>query len=69
MFKKQKQLLDKGILDYLRKEKYKDTFNKAIVEYEKPYSDIEGVNKNIETKIDNGVIERNSDFDDLIKLI
>jgi len=50
MFKKQKQLLDKGILDYLHKEKYKDTFNKAIVEYEKPYSDIEVINKTLETR-------------------
>jgi len=50
MFKKQKQLLDKGILDYLHKEKYKDTFNKAIIEYEKPYSDIEIINKTLETR-------------------
>ena len=50
MFKKQKQLLDKGILDYLHKEKYKDTFNKAIVEYKKPDSDIEVSNKPLDMR-------------------
>jgi len=58
VFKKQKYLLDKGIRDYLRK----DSYSKAIVKYEKPHSAI--VNKNIENKMDNGVIERNSVFDD-----
>jgi|DEB0MinimDraft_4_1074332.scaffolds.fasta_scaffold268530_1 hypothetical protein len=46
---KQKQTLDKNIRDYIHREKYKyeDNFNKAIVEYKKPYSDIAVVNKNI----------------------
>jgi len=48
-FIKQKQTLDKNIRDYIHREKYKyeDYFNKAIVEYKKPYSDIVVVNKNI----------------------
>lgn len=50
MFKKQKRLLDKSIRDYLHREKYKDKFNKAIVEYEKPYSDIEVINKTFGTR-------------------
>jgi len=48
LFKKQKQLLDKSIQDYLHREKDKDTFNKAIVEYEKPYSYIESIHKTLE---------------------
>lgn len=47
MYQKQKQLLDKSIRDYIRRDDYKDKFNKAIVEYKRPYSDIEVVNKNI----------------------
>ena len=48
MFKKQKRLLDKSIRDYIQREKYKDKFNKAIVEYEKPYSYIESIHKTLE---------------------
>ena len=40
LFKKQKRLLDKGIQHYLRRDKDKDKFNKAIVKYEKSYSEI-----------------------------
>ena len=50
MFKKQKRLLDKGIYDYLRKENYKDKFNKAIVKYEKPNSEIETINKTLKSR-------------------
>jgi hypothetical protein len=44
MFKKQKRLLDKSMHDYLRKESYKDKYDRAIINYEKPYSDIAIVN-------------------------
>lgn len=47
MYKKQKQLLDKSIRDYIRRENYKDKFNKAIVEYKKPYSDIAVINNTL----------------------
>jgi len=50
MYKKQKLLLDKSIRDYLHRDKYKDKFNKAIVEYKKPYSDIEVSNKPIDMR-------------------
>lgn len=43
LFKKQKRLFDKGIRDYLRK----DSYSKAIVKYEKTYSEI--VNKTLKT--------------------
>lgn len=47
MYKKQKRLLNKSIMDYLHREKYKDKFNMAIVEYKKPYSDIVVINNTL----------------------